>query len=280
MMALGANSHALPARAADRRAWTLVSTLAVAAAVVLAVRLGAGETGVDLDRRFAPPSPDAWLGTDQLGRDILGRLAEGAGWTLGVGLGATLVAFAIGCTAGMLIVEGHPVVRRAIRQVVALVQGFPALVVALAAVATLGQGAGTVVLVLGLFGWPVFARVLATEAAEAAQRDHVLAARIGGVAPVQLYIRHILPALTPSITGLLLFHFADMLVAASALAFLGVGAPLGFPAWGAMLSESRAYLHNAPWMMLAPAVALAGTVVVVNRLGEGIVRRVASGGRP
>ncbi|WP_194745682.1 ABC transporter permease [Thermaurantiacus tibetensis] len=249
--------------------------LAIPLAVVVLAALGAGDTAVDLERRLLPPSPGRWLGTDQLGRDILGRLVDGAGWTVGVGLGATLLAFAIGCAVGILAVEGGPLVRRGALQLVALVQGFPALVVALGAVASLGQGAVTVILVLGLFGWPVFARVLAAEAAEALQRDYVLAARIAGVRPVSLYLRHLLPAVAPSLGGLFLFHFADMLVAASALAFLGVGAPLGFPAWGAMLSESRAYLHDAPWMMLAPAAALAGTVLAVNRLGEALAGRLA-----
>ncbi|MNI56932.1 Glutathione transport system permease protein GsiD [compost metagenome] len=147
----------------------------------------------------------------------------------------------------------------------------------MAAVAILGQSATAVVLVLGLLAWPLFARVVYAEALAGRERPYVVAARIGGVSrPVQL-VRHVLPVLLPSLIAMTCFHFADMLVAASALSFLGVGAPLGSPAWGAMLAESRPYLFQAPWMLVGPAIALATTVLLLNLCGDALAKRL--GGR-
>ena len=110
-----------------------------------------------------------------------------------------------------------------------------------------------IVLILGLVTWPVFCRVVQAEAASLFTREYVLAAEMLQMSSVRLYLRHVLPGLLSSLSVLVPFHFADMLIAESALSFLGVGAPLGSPTWGNMLQESRSYLTNAPWLMLVPA---------------------------
>lgn len=89
---------------------------------------------------------------------------------------------------------------------------------------------------------------------------------------IRLYLWHVLPGLLPSLIVLLAFHFADMLIAESALSFLGIGAPLGAATWGAMLQESRAYLVNAPWLLLVPAGAVVTLVITANLLGDGMRR--------
>ena len=143
----------------------------------------------------------------------------------------------------------------------------------------LGQGSLSVLLVLGFLTWTLFARVVYAEASSIRTRDYVTAARIGGVGRADLLLRHVLPAIAPSLIAMTVFHFADMLIAASALSFLGVGAPLGAPAWGAMLSDSRPYIYQAPWLLFGPAAALAGTVILLNLLGDAIGRRLGVGVR-
>ena len=104
------------------------------------------------------------------------------------------------------------------------------------------------------------------------KRDYVLAARMFAVSGPRILVRHILPGLRPTLLVMLAFHFADMLIAESALSFLGLGAPLSAPTWGNMLADSRQYLINAPWMMLAPGAAIVLVVVTLNLLGDGIAK--------
>lgn len=233
--------------------------------------------GLNLDARLSPPGPESWFGTDQLGRPVLARIIAGTPWSLGVAFSANAISLGLGLLLGLLAAEFSGLPRRAILQVINLTLSFPSLVAAMAAVAILGQSATAVVLVLGLLAWPLFARVVYAEALAGRERPYVVAARIGGVSrPVQL-VRHVLPVLLPSLIAMTCFHFADMLVAASALSFLGVGAPLGSPAWGAMLAESRPYLFQAPWMLVGPAIALATTVLLLNLCGDALAKRL--GGR-
>jgi len=260
----------------------LLGLVLLAGLVLLLTAPGLAERAdaINLDLRFQPPAPARWFGTDQLGRDLAARVLAGAPWSLGVAGGSTLIALTIGTIAGLAAAELEGWPRRAILQTVTLVLSFPGLVAAVAAVAVLGQSGFSVLLVLGLLTWTIFARVIYAEASSVRSRDYVTAARLGGVGRARLLVRHVLPAIAPSLIAMMVFHFADMLVAASALSFLGVGAPLGAPAWGAILSESRPYVYQAPWMLLAPAGALAGTVLGLNLLGDAVARRFGLSGRP
>ncbi|WP_439533830.1 ABC transporter permease [Polymorphobacter sp.] len=265
-------------RPAEKLLLTILAALVlgIAAAPLLADRAAL----MQLDLRFHPPGAGALLGTDQLGRDIAARVLGGAPWSLGVAGGATLIALVLGTVAGLAAAELEGWPRRVILQLVTLVLSFPGLVAAVAAVAVLGQSGLSVLLVLGLLTWTLFARVIYAEASSVRSRDYVTAARLGGVGRARLLARHVLPAIAPSLIAMMVFHFADMLVASSALSFLGVGAPLGAPAWGALLAESRPYIYQAPWMLLGPATALAGTVLLLNLLGDLVARRLGLSGRP
>lgn len=259
--------------------WGLLIGLALLGLLLLP-DMGERAAAIDLDLRFRAPGSAHWLGTDQLGRDIAARVLAGAPWSLGVAGGSTLIALTIGTVMGLAAAELDGWPRRVILQTVTLVLSFPGLVAAVAAVAVLGQSGFSVLLVLGLLTWTIFARVIYAEASSVRSRDYVTAARLGGVSRARLMARHVLPAIAPSLIAMMVFHFADMLVAASALSFLGVGAPLGAPAWGALLSESRPYVYQAPWMLLAPAGALAGTVLGLNLLGDRVARAFGLAGRP
>lgn len=245
--------------------------------VILAV-LGPAIAGhdpyfVDLQLRFAPPlSAGHPLGTDQLGRDMLARVLHGLRWSLGVAVCATLVASLVGTALGLVAARGRGWIATAVRQVVTFAQSFPVFVLAVSLVAVLGNGFTTIVTILGLVTWPVFCRVVQAEAASLFAREYVLAAEMLQMSRWRLYTRHVLPGLLPSLTVLLAFHFADMLIAESALSFLGIGAPIGSPTWGTMLQESRTYLLTAPWMLLVPAAAVVLLVIAANLLGDGLRR--------
>lgn len=260
--------------------WELVSGGILLTVIGALVLLGPALTGLDpgyielQDRLLAPNSPGHWLGTDQLGRDLLARLLHGLRWSLTAALGATLLAFVTGTVLGLIAARRHSLLGTTIRQVTAFAQSFPVFVLAICLVAVAGNSLVTVVLVLGLVTWPVFCRVVLAEASSLFSREYVLAAEMLQMGWLRLYVRHVLPGLLPSLSVLLAFHFADMLIAESALSFLGIGAPLGAATWGNMLQESRAYLISAPWLLLVPATAIVTLVITANLLGDGLRRHL------
>jgi peptide/nickel transport system permease protein len=180
-----------------------------------------------------------------------------------------VIASLLGTVVGLLAARSRALVGTALRQVTVFTQSFPVFVLAVAIVAVLGKsGLDTLVLTLGLVTWPVFARVVQAEASSLFTREYVLAAEMMQMGTPRLVLRHVLPALVPSLSVLLVFHFADMIIAESALSFLGIGAPLGAATWGGMLNESRAHMLTAPWMLLAPAACLILLVVGAHALGQ------------
>jgi peptide/nickel transport system permease protein len=233
---------------------------------------------VDLDARLlAPLTPGHPLGTDQLGRDLLSRLLEGLRWSLAVSASATALAVTIGTTLGLIGARSRGLVASAVRQITALAQSFPVFVLAVSIIAITGNGFTSVVLTLGLVTWPVFSRVVLAEASSILQREYVLAASMMQMSEIRLMLQHVLPGLVPSLSVLFAFHFADMLIAESALSFLGIGAPLGASTWGAILNDSRAYLLTGPWLLLVPAMLVVSLVITFNLIGDGIRQRVAAG---
>jgi peptide/nickel transport system permease protein len=230
---------------------------------------------VDLEHRFvAPFAAGHFFGTDQLGRDLLARMLVGLRWSFAAALSATFLAFVIGTTLGLVAARRRSFVGGLIRQITAMTQSFPVFVLAVSLVAIVGNGLVAIATILGVVTWPVFCRVVQAEAQSLFTREYVLAAEMLQMSPVRLYLRHILPGLIPSLSVLLPFHFADMLIAESALSFLGIGAPLGAATWGNMLQESRSYLLSAPWTMLVPAASVVTLVIAANLLGDGLRRRM------
>ncbi len=221
--------------------------------------------------RFRPPALDGYLfGSDQLGRSMAARVAAGMPWSLGIALVAAVIALTIGTVVGLTAawVPGWP--RRVIRMLIDTVIAFPSLVIAVTVIALLGRGFWPLAVTLGLATWPIAARVVYAEAMSIVKREYVVAAELAGVSGPKILLVHVLPALRPTLLTMFAFTFADMLIAESALSFLGLGVPLSAPSWGNMLSESREYLVSAPWMMLVPAGAIVFAVVALNLIGDGI----------
>src|SRR5688572_19038386 len=199
------NAVALPApRPTASRAlaqWELATGCALLASVAALALFGPALATQDprfvaLDERFlAPLSAQHWLGTDQLGRDVLARLLHGLRWSFATASCATLLAFLVGTTLGLIAARSRSFVGTAIRQVTAFAQSFPVFVLAVSLVAIVGNGFAAVVLILGLVTWPVFCRVVQAEASSLFAREYVLAAEMLQMSPARLYLRHILPGL-------------------------------------------------------------------------------------
>jgi ABC-type dipeptide/oligopeptide/nickel transport system permease subunit len=221
------------------------------------------------------PSGHALLGTDQLGRDVWARLCAGAGTSLEIAALATLLALVIGLAVGLTAGYAGGRTDTVLMRVVDLVLAFPFLLLAilLAALlreADLASSSAPVVLTLGIVGWTTIARVIRGKALSIARREHVLAARALGASPLRIVVRHVLPNLAGIVIVLTALGFAQNLLAESVLSYLGLGPPPPAPSWGRMLYEGRVYYRTAPWLSIAPGIAILTAVVAFNLLGEGL----------
>lgn len=256
----------------------IASLLVIVAVTAPLLGLQDPQTTNLMARMLPPGSEGHLLGTDQLGRDILARTVAGAQWSLGIGL----IAMSLGLVVGTAIGVGAAWARRWLSAVLSRMidvgMSFPYLVIAITIIAVLGRSFWTLALTLGLVCWPPVARVLFAETLGLREREFVVAARLVGLKPIWVIATHVLPALRPTIFVMAAFIFAEMMISESGMSFLGLGAPLGDPTWGNALSESRAYLAVAPWMMLVPASAIVLAVISANFIGDGLTARSAKHG--
>lgn len=230
------------------------------------------------------PSLDAPLGTDSLGRDVWARVAAGAGTSLWIACAATLLAIGAGVAVGLVAGYRGGRVDELLMRLADLALAFPFLLLAILLAALLRESAAAdsnapVIVPLAIVGWTTFARVVRAKARVLARSEYVAAARALGASPVRVIVHHVLPNLAGVIVVAAAFGFAQNLLAESALSFLGLGPPPPAPTWGRMLFEGRAYYRTAPWLVIAPGVAIVLAVVAFNLLGEGLRERLDPRGR-
>lgn len=235
---------------------------------------------VDLGRRLAPPHRGHWLGCDGLGRDVLARLVHGARRSLGVGFLVVAVSASTGIFLGTLAGAVGGWIDRCVVRIVDVLLAFPGLLLAIALGAVLGPGLGGTIVALGVVGWTGYARLARAEAASLAGRDFAEAARALGASPLRIVVRHLLPVAAPVLLVQTTFALSNAILADASLSFLGLGAAPPTPTWGGMLDEGRQLMLPAPHVLLAPAVALTGTVVALQLLGDGLRDRFEAAARP
>jgi ABC-type dipeptide/oligopeptide/nickel transport system permease subunit len=231
--------------------------------------------GLTLRGAPLPPSTNAPLGTDQLGRDVWSRVAAGTASSLEIAGLATLVSLVLGLAIGLVAGYAGGWVDNALMRLVDLVLAFPFLLLAilLAALlreADLASSSAPVVLTLGIVGWTTMARVIRGKALTLARSEMIVAARALGASPVRIVIRHVLPNVLGVVIVVTVLGFAQNLLAESVLSYLGLGPPPPAPTWGRMLYEGRVYYRSAPWLTIAPGLAILLAVVGFNLVAEGL----------
>jgi ABC-type dipeptide/oligopeptide/nickel transport system permease subunit len=227
-----------------------------------------------LEWRFAPP---AWaaegsvtnlLGGDNLGRDILTRVLLGARVSIAVALIVVVIAGVVGSLLGAVAGYFGGVVDAVIMRLVDFQLAFPFLLLALIFMAILGPGFSTLVLALSFALWINFARVVRSETLRIRSLEYIDAAHSIGVSHARIIVSHVLPNVLPAIIVIATLDIALVIIAEAALSFLGLGVQPPTPSWGLMISEGRDFLHDAPWMVLGPGIAVLLTSVGINLFGD------------
>ena len=231
----------------------------------------ASPTAQNLPARLAPPSASHWMGTDDLGRDVLSRVLFGARVSLlvsiSVVLGAGLTGLAIGSVAGYF---GGWLDRFVNIILINAFLSFPGILLAIAFAAFLGPGIGKVILSLIVTGWAGYARLARAQVLQVREAEFILAARSLGASDFRILLRHLIPNILQPILVQATIAMAGAILAESTLSFLGVGVLAPMPSWGAMLNDARAHLFDAPHLVLFPALAVASAVLAFNLLGDAL----------
>ena len=228
-------------------------------------------TAQNLPARLAGPSAGHWMGTDELGRDILSRIIYGARVSMTVSvsvvIGAGIVGLALGALAGYFGGWFDRVVNTIL---INAFLSFPGILLAIAFASFLGPGVGKVILALVITGWAGYARLARAQILQAKEMEYVLAARSLGASDARILVRHLLPNILQPVLVQATIAMAGAILAESTLSFLGVGVLAPMPSWGAMLNDARGHLFDAPHLVLFPALAVMAAVLAFNLLGDAL----------
>lgn len=210
------------------------------------------------------------LGTDQLGRDMLVRLAYGARWTVGITLAATCIGAVVGVALGILGAYYGRWLEVVLMRSVDVMLTFPGVLIAFFVVAILGAGTTSLIYAVSLYSVPIFARLAYGTTKSIMTRQFIEAARTRGANDLRVMVRHILPNIFSEMVILWTLRLGVTALLVSSLSFLGLGVQPPTPEWGAMLNQGREFMRVLPSMTIIPGVAISLFIVAINLLGDGL----------
>jgi peptide/nickel transport system permease protein len=252
--------------------WALAVTVLLVLVAALAPWIApADPSEQSLPDRLLSPSTHHWMGTDELGRDVLSRTLYGARVSLLVGVsvvaGAGMVGLALGSLSGYF---GGAFDRFLNVVLINSFLSFPGILLAIAFAAFLGPGLDKVILALVITGWAGYARLARAQVMKVREMEFVLAARSLGASHARILLRHLLPNTLQPILIQATIGMAGAILAESTLSFLGLGVAGSTPSWGAMLNDARNHLFDAPHLVVSPALGIMATVLAFNLLGDSL----------
>jgi ABC-type dipeptide/oligopeptide/nickel transport system permease subunit len=225
-------------------------------------------TKMVMTARLKPPSATYWLGTDQLGRNLLYRVMLGAQTSLMIAGSAVAMSIVLGLPIGLVAGYFRGRIDNVLMRLVDTLLSFPVLLLALTISAMLGPSLPNTIIALGVAFTPFLARIIRGEALRVAQMPYVEAARAAGTNDLQMILRHVLPNIMPPIIVQATISLAFAILAEAGLSFLGLGTQPPQSSWGLMIQASRDYLDIAPWTALVPGAAVAIAVLGLNMFGD------------
>lgn len=227
-------------------------------------------TDQNLPLALKGPRPGWWLGNDEYGRDMLSRVIYGARLSFFIGATAVAIALVFGAALGVAAGYWGGWVDNLIMRVMDVMLSFPSFLLALAIVSILGPGIGNLIVAIGVFSIPSFARVARSAVLSVVGLDYVESARAAGAGDWRTIWRYVLPNSMAPLIVLSTMRMATAIITASGLSFLGLGAQPPTPEWGAMLSTGREYLRAAPHVATVPGLAIMFLVLGFNLFGDGL----------
>jgi peptide/nickel transport system permease protein len=228
-----------------------------------------GLTKMDLKNRLSMPGNAAhWLGTDELGRDVLSRLLFSIRISLLIAFGATAISAVLGTLLGFLAAHFRGLVEQIVLMLADFQASMPFLILALAVLAFFGSSLQLLVCLMGLYGWERYARIARGLAISAAAQGYAGAVSQLGATPSRIYFRHILPNIASTLIVSMTLVFPEVILLESGLSFLGLGVQPPMTSLGNMVGYAREYLGRAPWIMLAPATTIVLTTLAVSIIGD------------
>lgn len=216
------------------------------------------------------PSAAHWLGTDEIGRDILSRLIWGTRASLSAGVISVLIAVGIGVPIGLLAGYFGGWIDQIVSRITEAFLAMPFLILAIALAAFLGPSLTNAMIAIGLSAMPVFVRLTRGQVLQVKTEDYVEGARAVGLRHPRIIWRYILPNVMPPIVVQATLTIATAIIAEASLSFLGLGQQPPSPSWGSMLNTAKNFLGQAPWMALSPGLAIFLVVISFNLLGDGL----------
>jgi len=274
-LAADATSGPMPRRSGRRVPVTLVCGTIVLLAIVGLATAAPWIAPYPYDEmgimaRLKPPSAAHWFGTDEFGRDVLSRVLIGARPTLYMGFGATALSLLVGVPLGLIAGYRRGRVDEAIMRGADVLMSFPPILLGLLVLAVTTPALWKAILAVGVVYIPPIVRVARSATLELAQEEFILAAKARGDGGAYILVAEILPNAWPPIAVEASLRITFAILLGAALSFLGMGAQPPTADWGLMISEARAFVERAPWITLAPGIAMCLTVIGVNLLGDGL----------
>jgi peptide/nickel transport system permease protein len=248
----------------------IVVLLFIAAALLAPVLAPADPAATNWLALRKPPSAQFWLGTDDLGRDILSRLIWGARASLAAGVVSVLIAVLVGVPLGILAGYAKGWVDLLISRTTEALLACPFLILAIALAAFLGPSLQNAMIAIGLSAAPIFARLARGQTLSVGTEDYVTSARAIGAGHGRIIRRYILPNIMGPILVQATITVAQAIIAEASLSFLGLGQQPPAPSWGSMLNTAKNFMTQAPWMAIFPGLAIFTVVFACNIFGDGL----------
>jgi peptide/nickel transport system permease protein len=250
---------------------SVLTLAAVTVGAIIAPHLAPHSPNVPVGIPFTPPfHSGAWLGTDQVGRDVLSRVLSGISTSWLSTLAVVIVMASVGTLVGVIAAFSGGILDRVLMAIVDFFLSLPGAVVAIVIAAALGPSLMHALLAIAVLGWPYYARVIRSETRALMHRPHMEAARLARASRTRLLTKHLIPGTLPALVVNVSLDLGGILVLLAGLSFLGLGQPEPAPELGAMTAQGLTFLLTNWWIPVVPGLVVMGLALIANFAGDGI----------